>query len=337
MKIKFLLFIFLLFVICGAAFAEEKYVIGPDDTLEIRAWNRSDPDILIVNPVVMTPGASGIAISGTDTHSVTVSRDGRIYVPIVGVVKVDGLTLDDLESILKKRLEKFTPDASVVVLIRKPKPVRVYVLGQIMKPGLYVVPDGNPEEARIMNFVQLAGGLTPYANQDGVKVIRGKEIIDVNFRKIILEKDINQNIVLKPGDSIIVSTAANKVYVLGQVILPGAYDYIEGTGLMDYINMAGGPTKAAVEEIGLIRGEGKDAKVIKANIGKLIGKLDAMSQNLEIQVGDIIYVPQSFYANWADVLGGLGLMKNTLTYPRDMYDAYRDLINKPRTTYVPTE
>lgn len=335
MRFRFLIFtLILISSICSTAFAQDKYIIGPEDVLEIRAWSKTDPDILIVNPVTTAPG---IVVSGTETHSVTVSRDGRIYVPLVGVLKVDGLTVNELESILKKRLAKFAPKASVVVLIRQPKPVRVYVLGQVRSPGLYSVPDGNPEEARIVNFIHKAGGLTPYGNQDEIKVMRGDKVIAVNFRKIVLEKDLSQNIVLKPGDTVLVSSMSNKVYVLGQVIKPGAYDYIEGAKLIDYINMAGGPTKGAVEEVGVIGGRGKESKVTKVNIGKLMGKLEEIDKEVDIKIGDIIYVPQSFYANWADIVGGLGLLRNTFAYPRDMYDAYRDLTDQPRRTYVPTE
>lgn len=309
----------------------DSYVLGADDKIEIRAWSSKDPDMLVVNPISAAPS---VPISGTDTHSVTVSRDGRIYVPLIGVLKVSGMKVKELEDALKKKLKKFAYDAQVVVLLRRPKPVNVYVLGQVMKPGLYSVPDGSPNEARIMNYVNLAEGFTRYANKANVKIIRKspekEDIIKVNLHEIELNDDLSQNLILKEGDVVIVSSHSNMVYVLGEVLNPGAYEYIEGSKLIDYISMAGGPTKIAVNEVGIIHG----GEVIKANINEILNGKDR--EQVRIASGDIIFVPQSFYANWADILGTFKLVRDTLAIPRDTRDAYLDITGQPRPTYIPT-
>jgi len=327
----FIIFVFIFVAPTTSAEYMDSYVLGPGDVIEIRAWSSKDSDILVVNPVSAAPG---VQISGTETHSVAVSRDGRIYVPLIGVVKVGGMKVTELENYLKKKLKGFAPDAQVVVLLREPKPVNVYVLGQVMKPGLYSVPDGNPDETRIMNYINLAQGFTRYANKGNVKIIRKslekEEVLKVNLQKIELEEDLSQNLALKEGDVVIVSSHANMVYVLGEVLNPGAYEYVDGSKLINYISMAGGPTKRAVNEVGIIRGE----EVIKANINEIIGGKNG--KEVGIAAGDIIFVPQSFYANWADILGTFKLVRDTLTVPRDTRDAYLDLTGQPRKTYVPT-
>jgi|GEM_PF-3238392 len=325
-----LVFVFIFAVVSPAEYMDT-YVLGPGDKIEIRAWSSTDPDILVVNPV--SP-SSQVPVSGTETHSVSVSRDGRIYVPLIGVVKVEGMKVTELEHYLKTKLKRFAPQAQVVVLLREPKPVNVYVLGQVMKPGLYSVPDGNPDETRIMNYINLADGFTRFANKSNVRIIRKdgeeEEIIDLNLNNLEIKNDLSQNFVLKEKDVVIVSSHSNMVYVLGQVLNPGAYEYIEGSKLVDYISMAGGPTKAAVNEVGIIRGE----EVIKSNINELINGKNG--EQVGIFSGDIIYVPQNFYANWGDILGNLKLVRDTLTIPRDTRDAYLDLTGQPRPTYIPT-
>ena len=315
---------------CSAEYMDS-YVLGAGDKIEIRAWSSKDPDMLVVNPI---SAASSVPISGTDTHSVTVSRDGRIYEPLIGVLKVSGMKVRELEETLKKKLKKFAYDAQVVVLLRTPKPVNVYILGQVVKPGLYSVPDGSPNEARMMNYVNLAEGFTRYANRANVKIIRRSEdredIIKVNLHEIELKDDLSQNIILKEGDVVIVSSHANMVYVLGEVANPGAYEYVEGSKLIDYVSKAGGPTKMAVSEIGIIHGE----EVIKANINEILNGKDG--ERVSIASGDIIFVPQSFYANWADILGTFKLVRDTLAIPRDTRDAYLDITGQPRPTYIPT-
>ncbi len=337
MKKTLLIFIIFVFIIgAPVSFAEymDSYVLGPADEIEIRAWSPEDPDILVVNPVPLT-STSQVPVSGTETHSVTVSRDGRIYVPLIGVVKVEGMKVSELEDYLKKKLKKFAPHAQVVVLLRTPKPINVYVLGQVMKPGLYYVPDGNPDEARIMNYINLAEGFSRYANKGNVKVIRKslekEEIIKVNLYKIEEINDLSQNLILKEGDVVIVSSQANMVYVLGQVLNPGAYEFIEGSRLINYISMAGGLTKAAVNEVGIIRGD----EVKKVNVNEIIDGKNG--KDIGIVAGDIIYVPQSFYANWADILGTFRLVRDTLAIPRDTRDAWLDLTGQPRPTYIPTD
>ncbi|MEK7376119.1 MAG: polysaccharide biosynthesis/export family protein, partial [Candidatus Margulisiibacteriota bacterium] len=72
------LVLILLFFSPALAYLGDDYVIGPDDVLEIRAWNSSNPDLLVVNPV----GVGVVATTLIDQHSITVSRDGRIYIPM---------------------------------------------------------------------------------------------------------------------------------------------------------------------------------------------------------------------------------------------------------------
>jgi len=327
MKKIFNLSIILIFFALNLSYAAEVdmtlYVIGPGDTLEIHAWNKDNPDILIVNPAITAQTQTVVTTSPIDTHSVTVSRDGRIYVPLVGVIKVERLTTKDLENMIKKGLKSYAPDAEVIVLIKSPKPVRVYIIGQVNRPGLYGVPDGAPEECRLINFINLAGGFTPYSELNQISVKRKNESVIIDFYKAEKDGDIGQNVILRDGDTVIVPQKYNQVYVLGYVFRPGPVRYIEGAKVSDYIGSAGGFTRfAATDNIGIIRGDPAKPTVIKVQLNKYLA-WDKDSANPAIIPGDVIYVPQSWFADWADMSG-------ILIGFRDARNAGRDLMSTPQ-------
>lgn len=325
-KIRIILFILILispFSMQAEELDQSYYVIGPGDTLEIHAWNKDNLDILIVNPIVTTSTQTIVTTIAQDTHSVTVSRDGRIYVPMLGVIKVEGLTTKQLEEIIKKGLKTYAPDAEVTVLIKNPKPVKVYVMGQVARPGLYGVPDGNPEECRLINFVNLSGGFNSYADLNQILIKRKDESIIVDFYKVEKDGDIGQNKILKDGDTVIIPQKFNQVYILGYVVRPGPVRYIDGAKVADYIGSAGGFTRfAATDNIGIIRGDPANPTVIKVKVNKYLS-WERDSENPKIIPGDVIYVPQSWFADWADMAG-------ILIGFRDARNATRDLISAPQ-------
>jgi len=302
---------------------QSSYIIGPGDTLEIHAWNSENPDILIVNPAITTQAQTVVTTGVQDTHSVTVSRDGRIFVPLVGVIKVEGLTTKELENLIKKGLKAYTQNSQVTVLIKNPKPVKVYVLGQVVRPGMYGIPDGNPEECRLISFINLAGGFTPYAGLSQIAVKRSGQSQVVDFFKVENNGDIGQNIILKDGDTVVVPQKFIQVYVLGYVLRPGPVRYIEGAGVADYIGSAGGFTRfAATDNIGIIRGDPAHPVVIKVKVNKYL-TWERDSENPEIMPGDVIYIPQSWFADWADTAG-------ILIGFRDARNATRDIVSGPQ-------
>ncbi len=325
MKNSAIIFILLAVVTMSAFGADQpKYIIGPGDTLEIHAWNKDNPDILIVNPIATMQGPQTVVTTSMqDTHSVAVSRDGRIYVPLVGVIRVEGMTNADLEGLIKKGLKNYAPDAQVTVLIKLPKPVRVYVMGQVLKPGMYGVPDGAQEESRLINFVNLAGGFTPFAELNRISVKRGATAEVVDFYKVEKDGDIGQNVILRDGDTVVVPQKFNQVYVLGYVVKPGPVRYVEGSAVADYIGSAGGFTRfAATDNIGIIRGDPADPVVIKVKVNKYLA-WEKDSENPVILPGDVIYVPQSWFADWADMAG-------ILIGFRDSRNAARDIVSGPQ-------
>lgn len=294
------------------AVPSKDYALGPGDMLEIHAWNDINSDMLIVNPIPV-----GITTAYADPHVITVSRDGRVYIPMLGTISVTGITIDKLENTLEKGLAKFTQNPKVSVLVRTPKGIKVNIAGEVNRPGLYEIPDGNTEERTVLNYIKLAGGATLYAGLENVSVInRNKGETAVNLQKMISEKDVTQNVVLNDGDTVIVPQATNMVYVLGEVQNPGPQKFIQGASVADYVGMAGGLTRlAASDNLGIVRGTPKNLSVKRV---KLNSYFNWEGEKTEMYPGDIVYVPQSWFANWAD-------MGAIMVGIRDGRDAVRDL------------
>ena len=310
----------LIFLLLGsggalAALEAKDYILGPGDVLEIHAWNETNADILIVSPI-----PPGITTAYRDPHILTVSRDGRVYIPMVGAMDVTGATVGKLEQILKRALAKFAQRPEVSVMVITPKVIRVNLAGEVVNPGLYTVPDGNPVERTILNYIKLAGGATSYAAVENISIVRSSsETVTVNLRKLVTNNDLSQNIVLNDGDTVLVPSASNQVYVVGQVVDPGAKRYITGSSVTDYIGMAGGLTKfAASDNIGIVRGDPHHPTVVKIKLNEY---LNWDSGGQAILPGDIIFVPQSWYFDWADIGAVIVGIRDTRDAGRDLLDA----------------
>jgi len=157
------------------------YVIGPDDTLQISVWKE--------------PELSG---------SVPVRPDGKISIPLVDDVQAAGLTAVQLSMQIADKLKKFVTDPHVTVIVTAINSRRVYVLGEVARPGGFaLLPDMN-----ILQAISDAGGLTQFAHGKKVYVLRtenGKQVkYPFNYSKVLKGENPEQNIVLKSGDTIVV-------------------------------------------------------------------------------------------------------------------------------------
>ncbi|MEP6502055.1 MAG: polysaccharide biosynthesis/export family protein [Betaproteobacteria bacterium] len=157
------------------------YVIGPEDALEISVWK-------------------------DDTLKATslVRPDGGISFPLVGELAAAGKTADQLRDELKKRLEKYIPDAVVTVAVARVASYRIYVLGRVNKPGDFAV----GRDVDILQALTLAGGLTPFAHDNDIRVVRkvdGKSVtIAFRYADALNDGDLSQNITLRSGDVVLV-------------------------------------------------------------------------------------------------------------------------------------
>jgi polysaccharide biosynthesis/export protein len=159
----------------------DHYVIGPEDVLYIHVWKED-------------------ALSRT----IPVRMDGNISLPLIHEIKAAGLTPLQLEAAITERLKGFYENPTVSVTVMETNSFKVYVSGEVRTPGVYRL----RSETTILQIIPMAGGFTDWAKQRKILVIRkenGKETrITVDYKKAMKGDDPSSNVVLKPGDTIIV-------------------------------------------------------------------------------------------------------------------------------------
>jgi polysaccharide export outer membrane protein len=160
----------------------DSYVIGSEDVLYIHVWGEEK----------------------TLSKQVTVRIDGKISMPLVDDIQATGITPLQLKEKLTERLKDFVEAPNVTVIVMEANSFKVYVSGQVKSPGVLRL----RTETSLAQAISMVGGLTEWANQSKIIVIRkenGKEKrFTINYKKIVQGKDLNSNINLKRGDTIIV-------------------------------------------------------------------------------------------------------------------------------------
>ncbi|MCU1295794.1 MAG: polysaccharide export protein [Acidobacteriaceae bacterium] len=158
----------------------QSYVIGPDDTLHISVWKETDL-----------------------TATLPVRADGMISLPLLNDVQAAGLTPMQLAADLTIKLKRYVTDPRVTVVVTAMNSQRVYVLGEVMHTG----PMNLLPHMTVLQALATAG-FTQFANTKKIYVLRtenGKQDkIPVNYKQLIKGEAISQNMILKPGDTVVV-------------------------------------------------------------------------------------------------------------------------------------
>lgn len=138
------------------------------------------------------------------TREVVVRPDGMFSFPLVGDIQAENQTVEDIRGELVKRLTKYIPNPNVSVAVTKVASYKVYVVGRVNKPGEYVI--GHYTD--VLQALSLAGGLTPFAGENDIKVMRrvrgGQKAIPFRYGDIRKGRDLEQNILLQRGDVVMV-------------------------------------------------------------------------------------------------------------------------------------
>jgi len=160
------------------------YVIGPDDVLSIGFWR--DKEL---------------------SADVFVRPDGKISLPLLNDVQAAGLTPEQLRQRVTDAASKVMEDPTVMVMVKQINSRKVYVIGQVAKPGPYALPG----PMSVVQLLSLAGGLLEYADKENILVIRGERQADgkpisqrVNYADLMKGRRLQQNFELKPGDTVMV-------------------------------------------------------------------------------------------------------------------------------------
>ena len=161
------------------------YIIGPEDVLEITVWRNVDL-----------------------SRSVSVRPDGRISLPLVGDVVAVGRTPVQLAEAISTKLKEYKENPQVSIMVQQVNSYAIYILGEVKSPGKYPL----KSKTTLLQAITVASGFSPVAARNKIVVFRfggnGEGEKDFKIRAsyddIVMRDDSQQNIVLKPGDTIVV-------------------------------------------------------------------------------------------------------------------------------------
>jgi polysaccharide export outer membrane protein len=160
---------------------DQSYLIQPGDTLQVSVWKETEL-----------------------TSEVLVRPDGALTFPLAGEIEAAGHTVEDIRKTLQGRLAKYIPNPVVTVVVKRTDGSRIFVVGKVNRPGDF--PLIRPID--VMQALSLAGGVTPYADVNGINVLRRESGHQVVFRfhydDVRKGKNLAQNILLHSGDTVVV-------------------------------------------------------------------------------------------------------------------------------------
>lgn len=158
-----------------------QYKIGPGDVLKISVWKEEGMEL-----------------------EVLVKPDGGITFPLAGDIQASGLSTQELTDALSAKLKRYIPNPVVTVSVLQSTSNKIYVLGKVNRPGEYKATN----YMDVLQALAMAGGLTPYADSDDIKIIRqhnGKrQVFEFDYDDVISGEKLEMNIKLEAGDTVAV-------------------------------------------------------------------------------------------------------------------------------------
>jgi len=160
---------------------DEGYGLEPGDIVRVSVWREEALD-----------------------QGVLVRPDGGISFPLAGEMDAEGKTIAEVTDEIAARLTEYIPNPVVTVSLQQNDGNRIYVTGRVNQPGVFLI--NRPVD--IMQALSMAGGLTPFADKDAIRVLRRQGntqvTIPFNYKQVQKGRDLKQNIVLQAGDTLIV-------------------------------------------------------------------------------------------------------------------------------------
>jgi polysaccharide export outer membrane protein len=158
------------------------YTVKPGDVLKVSVWKEPE----LQGPVLVQP-------------------DGTFTFPLCGEIDARDKSVEQLQQMIGQRLAHFITDPVVTVSVQKINGNRIYVIGQVNKPGDFIV---NPR-VDVMQALSMAGGTTPFASLGNIKILRhtdsGTQVaMPFNYNDVVHGSDLSQNITLQAGDVVVV-------------------------------------------------------------------------------------------------------------------------------------
>jgi len=238
------------------------YILGPGDSIRVQLFGN----------------VNGI-------YEFEVSRDGVLNLPEIGPVVVAGIPFSEFRADLDKRVQEMLIGTQVSVTMGQLRTIRVYVLGDVNKPGSYVVSG----LSTISGALYRSGGVSPIGSLRDIQLKRnGKIVSSLDAYDLLVRGDMSSNSRLQPGDVIFVPPIGKTVSVGGAVHRPAIYEVKRLTSAADLVGLAGGLTSDAYADGARLQRieENGERIVISVNLKS------ASANSIRIRDGDILLIPE---------------------------------------------
>jgi len=258
----------------GRDYFIREYIIGPRDLLEIKVFELPEFD-----------------------HTVRVSEDGSITLPLIGNVQIGGLTKDKAEKKLSELLEKYIKKAQVSIFIKEYQSSRVAIIGAVEKPGMYELVG----RQTLLQMISQAGGFKDTAANEIYVLREGQDglaaSISIDLEDLLINGNQNLNIPIQAND--VINVPVDKlinVYVFGEVKQPGVLQVkiSNKITLLQAIAQAGGLSENATKRGVTIKRRDKSGKEINLSVN-LSDIIKGKKKDIPLQEGDVVIVKQSIF------------------------------------------
>ncbi len=199
------------------------YIIGPGDEVVVQLYGKTNM-----------------------TSALTVDRDGVIAFPELGPITVAGLTFREMKETVAREVEHRMIGVDVSVSMGRLRSIRIFVLGEVYQPGSYLVSG----LSTLTNALFVSGGVKKIGSLREVQLKRDGELIaTLDLYDLLLRGDTSGDVRLMPGDVVFVPPVGPLVGIAGEVLRPAIYEIDEGTTVRELIELAGGLTPSAYDEL----------------------------------------------------------------------------------------
>lgn len=243
-----------------------EYRLGPGDLVTIKVWRR--PELTQEN--------------------IMVSPDGLIAIPRIGSINVLNCTQEEVQKMITVKLEPLYIEPEVTVWVREFHNNKAFVLGRVGKPGVI----NFPGKGTLLEGLALAGGLPDQGKLTRCAIIRGKEnVIWIDLQDLLKNGNMALNAPILNNDVIFIPELNDElIYVMGEVLNPGAMQLKDGMTVLKAIMLAGGMNKNAnAEKVFVIRQQNVNGDVIKVDFKRLV-EMGDFSQNFALLPDDILFI-----------------------------------------------
>jgi polysaccharide export outer membrane protein len=271
-------------------------LVGPRDILTITVWEH--PELTIPAGEFRSAEASGTLVG----------EDGSFYYPYAGIIKAAGRAVEEIRDELVRKLSRFIEMVQLDVRVAGYRSQRVYVVGEVAKPGIETVKD---VPLTVLEAINAAGGVTPLADLRNLTLTREDKTYSINLLALYEGGDLRQNVLLKHGDVLNVPDSMfNKIFVLGDTTVGGAG---AGRGRSVMMNKGRMTLAEVLSDAGGVNQETSDPArifVFRSGINKPeIFHLDAKSPDsllladrFPMQPRDVVYVDRAEGVRWNQII-----------------------------------